>query len=68
VYSSPIKLQVFLFAGPHEYESILSVFQDAAKKFKAKIMFILVDSTDENLAKPMLTLFGLEALKPIRVE
>jgi len=65
VYSSPIKLQVFLFAGPHEYESILSVFQDAAKKFKAKIMFILVDSTDENLAKPMLTLFGLEALKPI---
>lgn len=65
VYSSPIKLQVFLFAGPHEYESILSVFQDAAKKFKAKIMFVLVDSTDENLAKPMLTLFGLEALKPI---
>lgn len=65
VYSSLIKLQVFLFAGPHEYESILSVFQDAAKKFKAKIMFILVDSTDENLAKPMLTLFGLEALKPI---
>eukprot|EP01018_Ginkgo_biloba_P002217 Gb_19724 [translate_table: standard] len=67
VYSRPIKLQLFLFAGAHEFESILSYFQDAARKFKSKIMFLLVDSTDDNLAKPLLTLFGLEPIKPIVV-
>ncbi|KAH9300939.1 hypothetical protein KI387_012522, partial [Taxus chinensis] len=65
VLSSPIKLQILIFAEPHGYESIISVSQAAAKRYKSKIIFLLVDSTDENLAKPLLTLFGLEPTKPI---
>lgn len=64
VLSSPIKLQVLIFAEPHEHESIISISQAAAKKYKSKIIFLLVDSTDENLAKPMLTLFGLDPTMP----
>ncbi|GLJ30324.1 hypothetical protein SUGI_0599850 [Cryptomeria japonica] len=64
VLSSPIKLQVLIFAEPHDHESIISVSQAAAKNYKSKMIFLLIDSTDENLAKPLLTLFGLEPTKP----
>lgn len=60
VYSSSIKLQVYFFAETDDSKSFLLLFQDIARKYKSKIMFIYVDSTEESLAKPLLTLFGLE--------
>ncbi|PON88442.1 DnaJ-like [Trema orientale] len=63
VYSSPIKLQVIVFAGEDDFEKILEPLQDVARKFKSKIMFMYIDITDENLAKPFLTLYGLEESK-----
>ncbi|KAJ7951768.1 Protein disulfide isomerase like protein [Quillaja saponaria] len=60
VYSSPVKLQVFVFAEEDGFKNLLECLQDVAKTFKSKIMFIYVDIKDENLAKPFLTLFGLE--------
>lgn len=60
VYSSPIKLQIFVFALGDEFKSLLQPLQSVAKKFKSKIMFVYVDITEENLAKPLLTLYGLE--------
>ncbi|KAL5576448.1 hypothetical protein UlMin_018147, partial [Ulmus minor] len=60
VYSSPIKLQVIVFAKEDDFNKFLEPLQDIARKFKSKIMFIYIDITDENLAKPFLTLFGLE--------
>ncbi|XP_020597975.1 protein disulfide isomerase-like 1-5 [Phalaenopsis equestris] len=65
VYSSRIKLQVYFFAEPDDCKSFLFLFHDVARKYNSKIMFIYVDSTKESLAKPLLTLFGLEAKRPL---
>ncbi|KAF4372480.1 hypothetical protein F8388_027153 [Cannabis sativa] len=63
VYSSPIKLQVIAFAEDDEFDKIRQPLQDVARKFKSKILFIYIDITDENLAKPFLTMYGLEESK-----
>ncbi|KAG6665264.1 hypothetical protein CIPAW_02G149100 [Carya illinoinensis] len=60
VYSSPLKLQVFFFMEVDAFKNFLEPLQEVARKFKSKIMFIYIDISDENLAKPFLTLFGLE--------
>ncbi|XP_043703535.1 protein disulfide isomerase-like 1-6 isoform X2 [Telopea speciosissima] len=60
VFSSPVKLQVFIFARTDELKNHKELLEDVARKFKSKIMFVYVDITEDNLAKPFLTLFGLE--------
>nr|XP_043615169.1 protein disulfide isomerase-like 1-6 [Erigeron canadensis] len=59
VYASD-KFQVYVFAEADNFKKLLEPFQDAGRKFKSKIMFVFVDTKDDNLAKPFLTLFGLE--------
>ncbi|KAM7255661.1 hypothetical protein ACFE04_008559 [Oxalis oulophora] len=59
VHSSPVKLQVMIFAKPDELKKLIEPLQTVARKFKSKIMFLFIDITNENLAKPFLTLFGL---------
>ncbi|CAN6202418.1 unnamed protein product [Urochloa humidicola] len=63
VYSSPIKLQVFTFSEAYDFEDLESMVEEVARGFKTKIMFIYVDTAEENLAKPFLTLYGLESEK-----
>lgn len=63
VYSGPVKLQVFIFANIDDFKNLLDPLQNVARIFKSKIMFIYVDITEENLAMPFLTLFGLEESK-----
>ncbi|MBA0807549.1 hypothetical protein Gohar_023348 [Gossypium harknessii] len=63
VYSSPVKLQVYVFAKADDFKTLLEPLQDVARKFITKVMFIYIDIVDENLAKPFLTLFGLEESK-----
>ncbi|XP_062233546.1 protein disulfide isomerase-like 1-5 [Phragmites australis] len=63
VYSSPIKLQVFTFSEAYDFEDLESMLEEIARTFKTKIMFIYVDTAEENLAKPFLTLYGLESEK-----
>ncbi|EOY26799.1 PDI-like 1-6 isoform 1 [Theobroma cacao] len=63
VYSSPIKLQVYVFAKADDFKTLLEPLQDVARKFTKKVMFMYIDIMDENLAKPFLTLFGLEEAK-----
>lgn len=60
VYSSPVKFQVFVFAKADAFKNLLKLLQDVARKFISKIMIVYVDITEDNLAKPFLTLFGLE--------
>ncbi|GAU10998.1 hypothetical protein TSUD_112920 [Trifolium subterraneum] len=60
VYNSPIKHQVFVFANIDDFKNLLDPLQEVARTFKTKIMFIYVAINDENLAKPFLTMFGLE--------
>ncbi|XP_024031478.1 protein disulfide isomerase-like 1-6 [Morus notabilis] len=63
VYSSPVKLQVIVFAEEDSFQKLLEPLQDVARKFKSKILFIYIDISDENLAKPFLTLYGIEESK-----
>ncbi|URE43250.1 Thioredoxin [Musa troglodytarum] len=65
VYSSTIKLQVFIFAAANEFKDLYPLLQDVARPYKTNIMFVYVDNAEDNLAKPFLTLYGLEAEKPI---
>jgi protein disulfide-isomerase A1 len=60
VHSSPVKLQVMIFAEADEFKNLAESLQAVARKFKSKIMFLFIDITNENLAKPFLTLFGRE--------
>uniref|UniRef100_A0A0D9WM85 protein disulfide-isomerase n=1 Tax=Leersia perrieri TaxID=77586 RepID=A0A0D9WM85_9ORYZ len=64
VYGSPIKMQVFTFAEAYDFEDLESMIEEIAREFKTKIMFIYVDTAEEKLAKPFLTLYGLEPEKP----
>ncbi|CAL9198798.1 unnamed protein product [Musa hybrid cultivar] len=65
VYSSAIKLQVFIFAAANEFKDLYPLLQDVARPYKTNIIFVYVDNAEDNLAKPFLTLYGLEAEKPI---
>ncbi|XP_028789292.1 protein disulfide isomerase-like 1-6 [Neltuma alba] len=63
IYSSPVKLQVYVFSDIDDFKNLLEPLQDVARTFKSKVMFIHVDINNENLAKPFLTLLGLEESK-----
>ncbi|KAI9107905.1 hypothetical protein K1719_021241 [Acacia pycnantha] len=63
VYSSPVKLQVYVFSDTDDFKNLLEPLQDVARTFKSKVMIIHVDINDDNLAKPFLTLLGLEESK-----
>ncbi|WOL02174.1 protein disulfide isomerase-like 1-5 [Canna indica] len=65
VYSSAIKLQVFIFAAADDLEDLHPLLQDIARSYKRNIMFVYVDNAEDNLAKPFMTLYGLESEKPI---
>ncbi|KAK6148844.1 hypothetical protein DH2020_016369 [Rehmannia glutinosa] len=60
VYASTNKRQVYIFAEADDLKKLLEPLQEIAKKFKSEIMFVAVDIGEDNLAKPFLTLFGLE--------
>ncbi|XP_042433571.1 protein disulfide isomerase-like 1-5 [Zingiber officinale] len=65
VYSSTIKLQVFIFATPDDFEGLRPLILDVAKSYKGNIMFIHLDNTQDDLAKPFMSLYGLESVEPI---
>ncbi|KAL0836069.1 hypothetical protein Bca101_087958 [Brassica carinata] len=60
VYSASVKLQVMIFAKADDFQSMAQPLEDIARRFKSKLMFIYIDITNENLAMPFLTLFGIE--------
>lgn len=60
VFSGPNKLQVYIFTDADGLMNLLEPLRDIARKFKSKMMFIAANIGDDNLAKPFLTLFGLE--------
>ncbi|KAL9238647.1 hypothetical protein vseg_013043 [Gypsophila vaccaria] len=60
VYSSQTELQLYIFAKADEFKPLLQPLQEVAKKFKTKILFIYADINEDNLAKPLLTMLGLE--------
>ncbi|XP_010503804.1 PREDICTED: protein disulfide isomerase-like 1-6 [Camelina sativa] len=63
VYSSPVKLQVMVFSKTDDFENLAQSLEDIARKFISKLMLIYIDISNENLAMPFLTLFGIEDAK-----
>lgn len=63
IFESDVTRQLLLFANPEEYQKIRADYEEAAKSFKKKITFVLVDLADEEVATPVLDFFALDSEK-----
>jgi protein disulfide-isomerase A1 len=63
IFESEINKQFLLFAGTEEYEKIRPVYEEAAKSFKGRIIFVLVDLANREVAAPVLEFFSLTGEK-----
>ncbi|PWZ28313.1 Protein disulfide isomerase-like 1-5 [Zea mays] len=52
-------------AEAYDFEDLESMVEEIAREIKTKKMFIYVDTAEENLAKPFLTLYGLQSEKSL---
>ncbi|KAL8241446.1 hypothetical protein R6Q59_014800 [Mikania micrantha] len=59
IFESPIKKQVLLFATSKGSTKIAQTFEDAAKLFKGKLIFVFVDLDNEDVGKPVADYFGI---------
>ncbi|XP_020584852.1 protein disulfide isomerase-like 1-4 [Phalaenopsis equestris] len=59
IFESPIKRQLLLFAQSKVSEKLLPVFQEAAKFFKGKLIFVYVEMDNEDIGKPVSDYFGV---------
>ncbi|KAL1345441.1 hypothetical protein HN51_019183 [Arachis hypogaea] len=64
VFENPIKKQILLFATSNDSEKFLPVFQDAAKFFKGKLIFVYVQVDNEDVGKPVSDYFGISGDGP----
>ncbi|KAH8973018.1 hypothetical protein BDL97_01G023100 [Sphagnum fallax] len=61
IFEDEVSRQLLLFALPEEFEKIRDNFEEAAKSFKRKIIFVLVDLANKQLSTPVLHFFALTA-------
>eukprot|EP00262_Sarcandra_glabra_P018747 TRINITY_DN684_c0_g1_i1.p1 TRINITY_DN684_c0_g1~~TRINITY_DN684_c0_g1_i1.p1 ORF type:complete len:577 (+),score=126.14 TRINITY_DN684_c0_g1_i1:133-1863(+) len=59
IFESPIKKQLLLFATSNDSEKVISTFQEAAKFFKGKLIFVYVEMDNEDVGKPVSDYFGV---------
>lgn len=64
IFSSPIKKQVLLFARTNDTDKVFPTFQEAAKHFKGKLIFVFVNMDDEEVGKPVSDYFGATGDSP----
>uniref|UniRef100_A0A0D6R5R2 Protein disulfide-isomerase n=1 Tax=Araucaria cunninghamii TaxID=56994 RepID=A0A0D6R5R2_ARACU len=64
IFESTIKRQIILFVNDKHHEKIMPTFQEAAKFFKGKIIFVHVDCDNEDVGKPIMEFFGITAEEP----
>ncbi|KAH9660829.1 protein disulfide isomerase-like 1-4 [Citrus sinensis] len=64
VFESPIKNQLLLFAVSNDSEKLLPVFEEAAKSFKGKLIFVYVQMDNEDVGKPVSEYFGITGEAP----
>ncbi|KAG9445584.1 hypothetical protein H6P81_011712 [Aristolochia fimbriata] len=65
IFENPIKKQVLLFATSNDSDKSISIFQEAAKLFKGKLIFVYVEMDDEDVGKPVSDYFGVTGIGPI---
>ncbi|OWM84187.1 hypothetical protein CDL15_Pgr028179 [Punica granatum] len=64
IFESPIKKQLLLFAVSNDSEKVLPKFQEAAKLFKGKLIFVYVEMDNEDVGKPVSDYFGITGDAP----
>ncbi|XP_052185034.1 protein disulfide isomerase-like 1-4 [Diospyros lotus] len=64
IFESPIKKQLLLFAVSNDSEKVVPTFQEAAKFFKGKLLFVYVEMDDEDVGRPVAEFFGITGNSP----
>ncbi|KAH0997125.1 hypothetical protein GBA52_020989 [Prunus armeniaca] len=64
IFESEIKKQLLLFATSKDSEKVLPDFQAAAKLFKGKLIFVYVQTDNEDIGKPVSDYFGITSDAP----
>uniref|UniRef100_A0A7N0R8P3 Protein disulfide-isomerase n=1 Tax=Kalanchoe fedtschenkoi TaxID=63787 RepID=A0A7N0R8P3_KALFE len=64
IFESAIKKQILLFATKKDSEKVVPIFEQAAKLFKGKLIFIFVESDNEDVGKPVSEYFGVTGDAP----
>ncbi|XP_008791533.1 protein disulfide isomerase-like 1-4 [Phoenix dactylifera] len=64
IFDNPIKKQILLFAVSNDTEKVMPAFQEAAKLFKGKLIFVYVERDDEDVGKPVSDYFGVTGYGP----
>ncbi|KAI3450560.1 hypothetical protein Pfo_007225 [Paulownia fortunei] len=59
IFESPIKKQLLLFATSNDSLEAIPTFQEAAKLFKGKLIFVYVEIDNEEVGKPVADYFGV---------
>ncbi|XP_061358782.1 protein disulfide isomerase-like 1-4 [Gastrolobium bilobum] len=64
IFESQIKKQLLLFVTSNDTEKFIPVFQEAAKIFKGKLVFVHVEMDNEDVGKPVADYFGITGNAP----
>lgn len=64
IFESQIKKQLLLFATADDSEKVLPLFEQAAKLYKGKIIFVYVQLDNEDTGKPVSDYFGVTGDEP----
>ncbi|PON76813.1 Protein disulfide isomerase [Parasponia andersonii] len=64
IFESTIKKQLLLFASSNNSKKVVPIFQDAAKSFKGKLIFVYVETDNEDVGKPVSEYFGVSGDAP----
>ncbi|XP_015874407.3 protein disulfide isomerase-like 1-4 [Ziziphus jujuba] len=59
IFESPIKKQILLFATSNDSKEVIPAFEEAAKLFKGKLIFVFVEMDNEDVGKPVSEYFGV---------
>ncbi|XP_022970462.1 protein disulfide isomerase-like 1-4 [Cucurbita maxima] len=64
IFESSIKKQLILFAISNDSEKLLPIFEESAKSFKGKLIFVYVEIDNEDVGKPVSEYFGISGNGP----
>ncbi|XP_038895600.1 protein disulfide isomerase-like 1-4 [Benincasa hispida] len=64
IFESSIKKQLILFAISNDSEKLIPIFEESAKSFKGKLIFVYVEIDNEDVGKPVSEYFGISGNGP----
>ncbi|CAL0304080.1 unnamed protein product [Lupinus luteus] len=64
IFESQIKKQLLLFVTKKDSEKFVPIFQEVAKNFKGKLIFVHVEMDNEDVGKPVADYFGITGSAP----